>query len=69
MPLWDYDTEPNSQLENDTLAVFVDKTKKLEEFSLDYQVKIRSTWKYSAHKYASKTGLDAPRSPETLDIV
>ena len=69
MPLWNYDNAPMSQLEIDTLSVYLDKTKKMSDFPEDYQKKIQSTWRFSAHKYTSKKGLIVPRSPETLDPV
>lgn len=69
MPLWTYDNKPNSQLEIDTLAVFVDQTKKLEDFSLEYAQKIKSTWRFSAHRYTTNNGRPGKLSPETLDPV
>lgn len=69
MPLWTYDNKPLSELESDTLAVFVDKTKVLEDFSVEYQKKIKNTWRFSAHRFTTTGKRTAPRSPETLDFV
>ena len=69
MPLWNDDDKPLTQLEIDTILVFVEKTKRLEDFDPEYRIKIRSTWQFSAHKYSSKSGLDAPRTPGTLDVI
>lgn len=69
MPLYDYDNKPWTDLEKAAMAVFIDKTKKLGDFSEEDQLKIRSTWRFSAHRFTSKGSNTAPQSPETLDFV
>ena len=69
MSLWSYKNKPASQLEKDTLAVFIDKTAKLQDFSLKYQEKIKSTWRFSSHRYSTTENRSAPRCPQTLDFV
>ena len=69
MPLFNYDNQPMTDLERAAMAVFIDKTKKIEDFSEEDQLKIKSTWRFSAHRFTSNGGGTAPRSPETLDFV
>jgi hypothetical protein len=68
MPLWDYDNAPMTDLQIAALAVFSDKTKKLEDYPEDYQLKIKSTWRFAAHRFTTKGSNTSPRSPETLDF-
>ena len=49
--------------------MYVNKTKQIEHFSADYQLKIRSTWRFAAHRYMSDKGLVAPRTNDTMDVV
>ena len=57
------------QLENDIIEVYVTRTKYLEEFPLDYQVKIADSYRFSAWRFNSRKPIIAPRIRDTLEII
>lgn len=62
--------EPSKiQLWDDVNAVFVDRTKSINDFSPEYQEILKNTYRFSAVKYNSKIGFVANRSNDTLDIL
>jgi hypothetical protein len=57
------------ELWDDVNAVFLDRTKKITDFSPEYQEIIKNAYRFSAVKYNSKIGFVANRTTDTLDII
>ena len=56
------------QLDNDIIEVFVMRTRKLADFSPEYQEKLKASYRFSAWRFRTRYPIIAPRTSETLDI-
>ena len=57
------------QIWADVNAVFLDKTKKISDFDLEYQEILINKYRFSSVRYNSKIGWLAKRTRRTLDIL
>jgi len=60
---------PKDKIWMDVNAVFLDQTKKLSDFSPEYQEILKNTYRFSSVRYNSKIGWIAKRTTDTLDIL
>lgn len=67
LPVQDPDTK---ELHENVRAVFYDHTKKLSDFSPEYQRRLRTTYRFSGYVRCSDESSDPlPLSSETLDLM
>ena len=53
----------------DVFDVFIAHTKKISDFSEDYQIVLKNAYRFSATRYETMPGKVALRTNDTLDIV
>ena len=58
-----------NQLINDVNAVFAFRTKKIEDFPPDYQIRMKNYYRFSANRYYSSEAYVVSRTTDTLDTV
>jgi hypothetical protein len=67
IPVPDPSTE---QLRNDIQAVFRDKTKSLSDFPPDYQLRLRTAYRFSGYlRFSDQPNQGVPMNRETMDLI